>query len=84
MKGGLVPLYGFVQGDVLGILVLAHEHDTIGEVAHSLAQAASMRVTPFERPVVFEGGRQLDSQATVTACGLTALDRIDLMPGGTR
>lgn len=76
----LVPLHGFLEGDTLGILVLAHEDMTLGEVAGRLASAASVRVAPVpaaELRIEHEG-RILDPALTVAGAGLAALDRIDV------
>jgi hypothetical protein len=74
----LVPLYGFVAGDTLGILVLAHDDETIASVATQLQNAAAVRVRPRARVRILARGAVLDPKSTVAACGLTALDRIDL------
>ncbi|MBX3159447.1 MAG: hypothetical protein KF773_25980 [Deltaproteobacteria bacterium] len=75
----LVPLYGFVAGDTLGILVLARDDETIASVAAQLQRAATVRVRPRARVRVLARGAVLDPAATVSASGLTALDRIDVV-----
>jgi hypothetical protein len=75
----LVPLYGFVAGDTLGVLVLVHDHDTIAEVARVAQAAAAMRVAPRDRPRVVAGGTVLDHRETVAGAGLLPLDRIDVV-----
>lgn len=77
----LVPLYGFVRGDVLGLLVLVHENDSIATLVASLSEAARVRVAPFASSRLFAAGRELDPATTVAASGLRALDRVDLVPG---
>jgi len=74
----VIPLYGFVEGDTLGLLVLAEDDDTIAEVAAKLVRSASVRVRPRPGLVVYHGGRALDGERTVAATGLSALDRIDV------
>lgn len=76
----LVPLYGFVRGDTVGLVVLVQEQDTIREVARVLQEAASVRVAPWPRPRLMAAGRELDPDATVISSGLSALDRVDLLP----
>ena len=75
----LVPLYGFVEGDTLGLLVLVRSNDTIATLAASLQQAAEMRVAPFPHCAVLHRERRLEPALTVAAAGLTALDRIELV-----
>jgi hypothetical protein len=77
-----IPLYGFVAGDSLGVLVLVDDHDTVGELAHRLSQAASVRVAPRARDSVYAHGKRLDRETTVQDAGLVALDRVDLAPEG--
>ena len=39
-----IPVYGFLEGDTLGLLVLAEEGETVLELARKLQDAASIRV----------------------------------------
>lgn len=76
----LVPVYGFLRGDTLGLVVLVHDHQTIRELAASLQQAATCRVAPTARTRVWHAGRELDLDDTIAQAGLTALDRVDVIP----
>jgi hypothetical protein len=76
----LVPLYGFLRGDVLGLLVLVHDHDSVADVARCLQEAASVRVLPSTKAAVYHGGRALDPTISVAAAGLTAFERVDVVP----
>jgi len=78
----LVPLYGFLQGDSLGLVVLAQDHQTIAQLGADVQRAACMRVQPRRQSRVFSGGRELDPGSTVAAAGLSALDRIDVTAFG--
>jgi hypothetical protein len=76
----LVPLYGFLRGDVVGLLVLVHEDETVAEAARRLREAASVRIAPDERPAaVYAGERRLEPDSTIAEAGLSALDRIDVV-----
>ena len=75
----LVPLYGFLKGDPIGLLVLAQDDDTIAAVAAKLQQAAAVRVAPRPRVEVYFNGRLLPPELTVTEVGLTALERVDVV-----
>jgi hypothetical protein len=75
----LVPLYGFLSGDTLGVLVLVHDHETVRDAAERLQKAAAMRVAPKPRVAVLFRGKRLEPTATVAQAGLTALDRIDVV-----
>ena len=77
----LVPLYGFLKGDTIGLLLLVHDSDTIGELAAKLQQAASVRVAPRPGARVFFRDQRLAPGITVAEAGLTALDRVDVIAG---
>lgn len=79
MSGKLVPLYGFVQGDALGVLVLCKDTDSVRELADNLGQATAVRVEYRGGARVYRAGRLLDPGLTVAEAGLTALDRVDLV-----
>jgi len=75
----LVPLYGFVAGDTLGVLVLVHDVDTIAEVARVAQAAAAVRVEPRAHARVLARGVGLDPRLTFAEAGLVPLDRIDVV-----
>ena len=75
----IVPLYGFLKGDTLGLLLIVRDVDTIAEVADNLAQAAAVRVAAGGRKRVYHDGRELDLTQTVARAGLSPLDRIDVV-----
>jgi toluene monooxygenase system protein B len=78
----LVPVYGFLAGDTLGLLVLMQDHETVAELAQRLTRAASPRIATRLPAQVFHRGRRLDPQLTIAAAGLVALDRVDVTSEG--
>jgi hypothetical protein len=78
----LVPLYGFLRGDVLGLVVLVHDDEPVSKIAERIAEAAACRLPPVPLDVYFQG-KKLDPALTIAAAGLTALDRIDAIPAGS-
>lgn len=75
----LVPLYGFLKGDSIGLLVLVHDTDSVAEIGRKLQQAAAVRVAPKQRASVYHAGRALALESTVAGAGLSALDRVDVV-----
>jgi CTP:molybdopterin cytidylyltransferase MocA len=75
----MIPLYGFLQGDTIGLLILAQPDDTIAALAEKLQASAAVRVARRERVSVVYNERVLDPMATVARSGLTALDRFDVV-----
>lgn len=82
MTNELIPLYGFVRGDTLGVVVLARAEDTVECVSRSLARAVEVRVGGSDTLRLYRGDRLLDPTFTVQASGLRPLERIDLVMGG--
>lgn len=74
-----IPLYGFLEGDTLGLLVLCEEADTVLELARKLQDAASIRVATHDNVEVVYNGKALDPGITVAQAGLQALDRFDVV-----
>ncbi len=79
LRGELLPLYAFLAGDTLGLLVLAHEGDSIEELAALVARSARVRVAPQGRLTVRHQGLVLRSDTSVEAAGLRPLDRVDVV-----
>jgi hypothetical protein len=75
----MIPLYGFLEGDTMGVLILAKEADTIAALADKLQAAAATRVRHRARVGVFAAGRELPLASTVAEAQLTALDRFDVV-----
>jgi hypothetical protein len=74
----VIPLYGFLEGDTLGLLVLAREDETLASLARALQEAAALRVAPADGARVWVRGEPLDPTSTVAASGLQAQDRFDV------
>jgi hypothetical protein len=76
-----IPLYGFLQGDTVGLLILAEQGDTLQTLARKLQDAASLRVAGRDRIEVIYNGKTMDPTMTVAQAGLEALDRFDVIAG---
>jgi Toluene-4-monooxygenase system protein B (TmoB) len=76
-----IPLYGFLQGDTVGLLIMAEEGDTVQTLARKLQDAASLRVAGGNRVQVVYNGKTMDPTMTVAQAGLQALDRFDVIAG---
>ena len=80
----MIPLYGFLQGDTIGILVLADEAETMASLARKLESASSVRVAPRPQLAVVVGGCEMAAEATVRQVGLGTLDRFDVIAAEAR
>jgi hypothetical protein len=74
-----IPLYGFLEGDTLGLLVLAEEGETVLAVAAKLQDAASIRVARSDKINFVYNGKAIDPALTVAQVGLQPLDRFDVI-----
>jgi toluene-4-monooxygenase system protein B len=77
----VIPLYGFLAGDTIGLLVLAHPDDRAADLCAKLESAASVRVGPLLRPVVMYRGQRLAPTVTVAEANIGPLERIDVVEG---
>ncbi len=76
-----IPLYGFLQGDTVGLLILADEGDTLQSLAQKLQDAASLRVAHSDRVQVIYKDKAMDPAITIAQAGFQALDRFDVISG---
>ena len=76
-----IPLYGFLEGDTLGLLMLAQDDMTIAQLAERLRAAASVRVDWPDDAHVVHAGRVLSGELTVARAKLRPLDRFDVRRG---
>lgn len=75
----MIPLYAFLQGDTIGLLILVYPHEKIKEVAKKLIVSARTRVTPSDPLEVYCGNKKLILDKTVAESGLLALDKIEVV-----
>lgn len=74
-----IPLYVFVRGDTLGLVVLAPESETIEDLAKRLSRAAAPRVQLEGTLRVVHRGRPLRGELSLKEAGIAPLDRVDLI-----
>ena len=75
----LIPVYAFVEGDTLGLLVLAQEPETVAALIDRVQGAASVRVQRFQPASLRHRGRILDPRQRVAEAGIAPLDRLDIV-----
>jgi len=77
----MIPLYGFLEGDTIGLLILAEGDDSIAELARKLQSAARLRAAIDGPVTVLYEGKRIDPGVTVSDAGLTPLARFDVRRG---
>lgn len=73
----MIPLYGFLEGDSLGLLILAEDDETIASLSSKLVRSAAVRVSVGRTRLIFEGCL-LDPSLTVRSAGMKPLSRFDV------
>ena len=75
----VVPLYGFVQGDTLGVVVLGRLDGTVRDLGEDLLRATAVRVRRRPAFAIVFGDRRLEPAAPLNTLGMQPLDRVDLV-----
>ncbi len=78
----MMPLYGFLEGDTVGLLILGREEETVQDLADKLQASASVRVKKRSSVKVIYKGRTLDPWRTLASVGIQPLDRFDVVGQG--
>lgn len=76
-----VPIYGFLEGDTIGLLILAEETDTAADLAKKLQDAAWLRVGARDNVQVVYKGKTLDPNVTLAQAGIEPLEKFDVVRG---
>jgi hypothetical protein len=76
-----IPLYGFLQGDTVGLLIFAEPEDSMRLLASRLTKAARLRVAvgPEMELQVLWRGAAADAAQTVASLNVRPLDRFDVV-----
>ncbi|MEO5769429.1 MAG: toluene-4-monooxygenase system B family protein [Polyangia bacterium] len=75
----LMPVYGFIQGDSMGLVVLVRPDETAHDLADRMVEAAAVRVSPRPGGRVLFAEKVLDPRVTLRSAGVGPLDRVDLV-----
>jgi len=78
----VIPVYGFLEGDTIGLLILADEQELLAMTAAKVQAAARLRARLDGPVALFVNGRAVELDVTVQQAGLQALDRLDVRRGG--
>jgi Toluene-4-monooxygenase system protein B (TmoB) len=73
-----LPLYGFMEGDTIGLLIVADEQESVRSLAGKLRDAATLRVDgSYDMEVVYQG-IVLDPASTLVQANFAPLQRFDV------
>jgi hypothetical protein len=75
----MIPIYGFLKGDTIGLLMLADPEESVMDVARRLQRAASVRVPMRDQIKVYYRNNILEPNLTVKEIGFEPLERFDVV-----
>ncbi len=75
----MIPLYGFLEGDVIGLLILADEKETIQSLRERLKTSAAVRVAPRSDGELMVNNQSIPLSMRVEETDLRPLDRFDVV-----
>ena len=75
----MIPVYAFLQGDTLGLLLFAYGDETVASLTNKLETSAKFRVAQKKQPALLFDGQKLDPDMLISASPIKALDRIDVI-----
>jgi len=75
----VIPLYGFLEGDTIGLLILADEKETLQSIRDRLKASAAVRVAPRAEGYVLVKEKKIPLTARAIEAGLEPLDRFDVV-----
>jgi hypothetical protein len=75
----VMPLYGFVQGDTMGVVVLGRLDGTVADLGADLLRAVGVRINRQVPYQLRAGQRRLEPKAVLRTQAMAPLDRIDLV-----
>lgn len=76
----MIPIYGFLQGDTIGLLVFAYPQETVHDLINKLQKSAAIRVKPREHMQLLYKGQALKRSMTVQEMGVQPLDHFFVVP----
>ena len=74
----LLPLYGFMEGDTIGLLIVADEQESVRSLSEKLRDAASLRADGSGYMDVVYRGIVLDPDSSLAQADFKPLQRFDL------
>jgi hypothetical protein len=73
-----LPLYGFVEGDTVGVLIIADEHESVESLKQKLRDAVSLRVATTDDMELVYRAVTLDPAMRLDDAQFAPLQRFDL------
>jgi hypothetical protein len=79
----MMPIYGFLQGDTIGLLIFAYPNETMQDLIDKVQKAAAIRVEPKTGMKLVYKDKAIDVNLTVSAMGMQPLEHFFVLQGDT-
>lgn len=70
----MIPLYGFLEGDTLGLLIFAYPQDKMSDLIAKLQRSAALRVSPRDNMALMYQDRIVELSTTVKELDIQPLE----------
>lgn len=75
----MIPVYGFLEGDTIGLLIFAYEDETVKMLIDKLQKSSQVRVAPRENMELIFQGKIQNKNERISKIGIGPLDRFDVL-----
>lgn len=77
----MIPIYGFLQGDSIGLLIFAYPDDTMADLITKVQKSAAIRVKPRMGMQLLYQDKVLALTSTVDEIGIQPLEHFFVVQG---
>ena len=77
----MIPIYGFLEGDTIGLLIFAYPNETVHDLINKVQKAAALRVQPKNDMTLVYKDQLMDLNSTVTQMGIQPLEHFFVVHG---
>lgn len=77
----MIPIYGFLEGDSIGLLIFAYPNDTVADLISKVQKSAAIRVKPRMGMQLLYQDKALLLTSTVQEIGIQPLEHFFVVQG---
>jgi hypothetical protein len=77
----MIPLYGFLEGDTIGLLVLAYPQDSMDDLVSKVQNSAAIRIKPRPFMQLQYKNELVAADKTVLELGMLPLEHFFVVEG---
>ena len=77
----MIPIYGFLQGDTIGLLIFAYPNETVQDLINKLQKSASIRIAPRANMQLLYKDHPMALNLTMKEMGVQPLEHFFVVQG---